>query len=235
MIESPLVSADGVIGEPHEWTGEHFGEEAVAYALERLRHTDTMVMGRGTYELFSRIWAAPENEYAAAIYDMRKYVFSSTLEQAEWNNTEIVRTDVAGTVHELKQQDGKDIVLYGHGPVGQTLLEAALVSSQVRLGVRVEPAAVALDRPPHRKRVRREQEGRQVRPASVECELAADARPVPRDVYGRFGSLGRGVPDPAQREGSADSSDEQIPPVEPAPRHSARVRTREVPGSCRCG
>jgi dihydrofolate reductase len=127
VIESTLVSADGVIGEPHAWTGEHFGDEAVAYALERLRTTDAMLMGRNTYELFSKIWARPDNEYAAAIYRMRKYVFSSTLTDADWNNTEIVRTDVADAVRDLKLREGGDIVLYGHGAVGQALLEADLL------------------------------------------------------------------------------------------------------------
>jgi dihydrofolate reductase len=127
VIESTLVSADGVIGEPHTWTGEHFGDEAVAHALERLRHTDAMLMGRNTYDMFSRIWATPDNDYAAAIHGMRKYVFSSTLPRAEWNNTEIVRGGVAEAVRELKRQDGRDIVLYGHGPVGQALLDAGLL------------------------------------------------------------------------------------------------------------
>jgi dihydrofolate reductase len=127
VIESTLVSADGVIGEPHVWTGEHFGEQAVAHALERLRHADAMVMGRRTYEMFSQIWATPDNEYAAAIYELRKYVFSSTLQHADWHNTEVVGDDVASTVAELKRQDGKDIVLYGHGSVGQALLEAGLL------------------------------------------------------------------------------------------------------------
>ena len=127
VIESTLVSADGVIGEPHTWTGEHFGREAVAYALERLQHTDALLMGRNTYEMFRQLWASPDNDYAAAIYEMRKYVFSSTLEQADWNNTEIIRRDLAPAVRGLKEQDGKDIVLYGHGPVGQALLEADLL------------------------------------------------------------------------------------------------------------
>ena len=127
VMESTLVSADGVIGEPHLWTGEHFGEEAVAYALERLRSADAMVMGRRTYEMFSKLWATPANEYAAAIYEMPKYVFSSTLERADWNNTQVVGGDVAAAVGELKRQEGKDIVLYGHGPVGQALLEAGLL------------------------------------------------------------------------------------------------------------
>lgn len=139
VIESTLVSADGVIGDPHTWTGEHFGEQAVAYALERLQRSDAMVMGRHTYEMFSKLWAAPDNEYAAAIYELRKYVFSSTLQQTDWHNTQIVRTDVAAAVGDLKRQDGGDIVLYGHGPVGQALLEADLLDE---LNLWIHPVVV---------------------------------------------------------------------------------------------
>jgi dihydrofolate reductase len=127
VIESTLVSVDGVIGDPHTWTGEHFGEEAAAKALEQLTRSDAMVMGRRTYEMFSNTWPTPANDYAAAIFNMRKYVFSSTLEQARWNNTSIIREDVAAAVGELKRQEGQDIVLYGHGPVGQALLEGELL------------------------------------------------------------------------------------------------------------
>jgi dihydrofolate reductase len=127
VIESTLVSVDGVIGEPHQWTGEHFGDEAIARALEQLTRCDAMLMGRRTYEMFSTIWSEPVDDYAAAIYDLSKYVFSSTLDHADWNNTTVIRGDVASFVHDLKQQAGRDIVLYGHGPVGQALLEANLL------------------------------------------------------------------------------------------------------------
>src|SRR5262249_10860204 len=65
--------------------------------------------------------------YSSAIYNVKKYVFSSTLDRAEWNNTQLVKGDVVATVAELKAQDGQDIVLYGHGGVGQALLEGGLL------------------------------------------------------------------------------------------------------------
>jgi dihydrofolate reductase len=127
VVESTLISIDGVIGEPYLWAGEHFGEEAVARAMDQLGHSDAMVMGRRTYEMFSTMWAEPVTDYDAAIYSIPKYVVSSTLETADWNNSTVVRGDVASAVHDLKQQPGQDIVLYGHGSVGQTLLEAGLL------------------------------------------------------------------------------------------------------------
>ena len=129
VIESTLVSADGVIGEPHTWTGEHFGEEAVARALEQMHRTDGMIMGRGTYEMFSTTWAKPADDYSSAIYNMKKYVFSSTMERADWNNTEVLKGDVVATVAELKAKEGQDLVIYGHGGVGQALLEDGLLDA----------------------------------------------------------------------------------------------------------
>jgi dihydrofolate reductase len=53
VIESTLVSLDGVIGDPQVWANEYFDEEAVATALEQLRLSDAMLMGRNTYEMFA--------------------------------------------------------------------------------------------------------------------------------------------------------------------------------------
>jgi dihydrofolate reductase len=127
VIESTLVSLDGVIGEPHTWTGEHFGEDAVARSVRQLKRTDAMIMGRNTYEMFSAIWAEPDSEYSAAILNLDKYVFSTRLTDPGWPNTTVIREDVASFVRRLKEQDGQDIVLYGHGPVGQALLENGLL------------------------------------------------------------------------------------------------------------
>ena len=115
------------------WTGEHFGEEAVVRALEQLRHSDAMVMGRRTYEMFSNIWPSRSTTTRRPSTTCRS-TSSSTLEAADWNNTTIVREDVASAVRDLKQQPGQDIVLYGHGSVGQTLLEAGLLD-----GLAVDP------------------------------------------------------------------------------------------------
>ena len=61
-------------------------------------------------------------------------MFSSTLERADWNNATIIRDDPVAAVNELKQQDGRDLVLYGHGQLSQTLLEHHLLD-EIRLAV----------------------------------------------------------------------------------------------------
>jgi len=65
--------------------------------------------------------------YAAWLNAIRKYVFSSSLETAEWNNSTIVRGDDAAEVTKLKQQDGGDLLLLGHGLLGETLLQRRLI------------------------------------------------------------------------------------------------------------
>ena len=68
------------------------------------------------------------------INTIRKYVFSSTLQSADWNNCMIIRDDVVTAVTELKQQTGGDLMIYGHGRLSKTLLEHHLVD-EVRFSV----------------------------------------------------------------------------------------------------
>ena len=127
IIESTLVSLDGVIGDPHLWAMNYFDDEAQKDSLEMLLASDAMLMGRRTYEIFAGVWPARTGDYADRMNSIRKYVFSSTLERADWNNSTIIRGDVAAEVAKLKQQDGRGLVIYGHGPLGQTLLEHGLL------------------------------------------------------------------------------------------------------------
>jgi dihydrofolate reductase len=127
IIESTLLSLDGVIGSPHLWASERFDEEARAAALEQLHAGDAMLMGRRTYEIFSGLWPSQTGSYADAINSIRKYVFSSTLPCTDWSNSTIIRGDVATEVKRMKEQDGGDLIIYGHGPLGAALLECGLL------------------------------------------------------------------------------------------------------------
>jgi len=134
IIESTLVSIDGVIGEPHLWATDYFGDEARADALKQLRASDAMLMGRRTYEIFAKHWPAQTGPYADRINSMRKYVFSSTLARAGWTNATIVKGDVVAEVAKLKEQDGQDLIMYGHGPLGQALLARRMLD-ELRLAI----------------------------------------------------------------------------------------------------
>lgn len=127
LLQSVLVSLNGVISEPMAWAGPYFGAGSAAHSLAVLEGADAFLMGRKTYEIFARQWPAVSGPYADALNRMPKYVFSSTLVEAEWDNTTVVAGDVAEGVRALKDAGGKDLVVYGHGRFGQSLVDAGLV------------------------------------------------------------------------------------------------------------
>ena len=123
VIEYCLVSADGIMLEDPFPFRDHLDD---AYLRDRLG-CDAMLFGRTTYERLAKRWP-PGSEvtrpYTARLNAIRKYVFSSKLETAEWNNAIIVRGDVTAEVTKLKQQDGGDLLILGHGLLGETLPSA---------------------------------------------------------------------------------------------------------------
>jgi dihydrofolate reductase len=127
LVQSALVSLNGVTSEPLTWAGPFFGPGSAARSLAVLKASGAMLMGRRTYEIFSRQWPSTPGEYAGYLNAMPKYVFSSTLQRAEWTNTTVAPGDVAEAVTSLKQADGQDLIVYGHGQFGQTLCDAGLV------------------------------------------------------------------------------------------------------------
>src|SRR4029077_10415941 len=134
IIESTLVSADGVVGSPPLWAMGYRDEEVTRDALERLSGSDAMLMGRGTYELFAATWPGQTDDFARRINAIRKYVFSSTLTSADWSNSTIVRGDVLAEVTRIKEQDGRDLALFGHGRLARTLLDSGLID-ELRLSI----------------------------------------------------------------------------------------------------
>lgn len=140
LVQSVLVSLNGVMSEPLSWAGPYFGPGSAARSLSVLQRGDAFLMGRRTYEIFSRQWPAASGPYADYLNAMPKYVFSSTVDRAGWSNTTVIAGDVVHAVAELKRQGGGDLVVYGHGRFGQTLTDAGLVDE---LTVTVVPVFVA--------------------------------------------------------------------------------------------
>src|SRR5262252_11054277 len=106
---------------------ERVDEDAQKEALEGLRASDAMLLGRRTYEIFAGVWHARTGTYAERLNSMPKYVFSSSLRKVDWNNSTIIQGDVVAEAAKLKQQDGKALIIYGHGLLGQTLLQHHLL------------------------------------------------------------------------------------------------------------
>jgi len=132
LIESTLVSLDGVIGSPDGWSP--FDEESGQLANEELEKYDALVLGRVTYEFFRANWGAPTGDpYIDRINAIPKYVASRTLSEVTWNAA-LLGPDIVGTIEQLKAQPGKDLFKMGTGRVDDTLLRARLVD-ELRLWV----------------------------------------------------------------------------------------------------
>jgi dihydrofolate reductase len=128
LVLTAFMSLDGVVSEPGEWQGPWFDDDCNRLVRERIRRTDAVLLGRGTYDVFAGAWPdAPSDEFVDRINSLPKYVASTTLDKAEWNNTTIIAEDVEGRVAELKNQDGGDILIYGVGSLAHTMLRAKLV------------------------------------------------------------------------------------------------------------
>lgn len=130
IIEYTLVSADGVFaGTDISGFFEYRDDAYLRDGLGQLLACDAMLMGRTTYEGFAKIWPGRTHPWADRINTIPKYVFSSKLEKAEWTNSTIVRGDVVAEVTRLKQQEGRDLLVYGRGLFGETLLKHHLLDA----------------------------------------------------------------------------------------------------------
>ena len=90
-----------------------------------------LLLGRKTYEIFAAYWPnAPAEEGADALNNATKYVVSTTLDKAEWQNSQLIRPGeraVPEQIHRLKEQDGPEIQVHGSGQLIQTLIQHDLV------------------------------------------------------------------------------------------------------------
>jgi dihydrofolate reductase len=134
IIESTLVTLDGVHEHPEVWATPYFDSEAEAYALELLNQADAMLMGRRTYEFFAAAFPHRSGAYGDRINGIRKLVFSNTLPRVTWQNSVLVQGDPVVEIQRLKADSGKDLVVYGHGSLSRLLLDRGLLD-QLKLWI----------------------------------------------------------------------------------------------------
>src|SRR5215210_6726209 len=139
LVVSEFVTLDGVIEDPGGAEGfEHGGwairlgsEEQGHFKFDELSASDALLLGRVTYEGFAAAWpqmAEQTGEYGAMMNGYPKYVVSETLEESlDWNNSSLIKGNVAEEVSRLKQQPGKDILIFGSADLVNTLTQHDLI------------------------------------------------------------------------------------------------------------
>jgi dihydrofolate reductase len=105
------------------------GPEGDKFKFDELLDADAQLLGRKTYEGFAAAWPSIKDEvgFAERMNSMPKYVVSTTLQQADWNNSTILPGNVLDEVTRLKQQPGRDILVAGSAQLVQTMARHQLV------------------------------------------------------------------------------------------------------------
>ncbi len=137
MIAVELVSVDGVMESPEEWAFPYSSTEMEEANASGMAASDALLLGRVTYEELAAFWphqpgGTPMVDY---INSVLKLVVSTTLEEPlEWNNSTLIKGNVAKEMTELKRLPGKDITILGSGALVRSLLQGGLLD-ELRLMV----------------------------------------------------------------------------------------------------
>jgi dihydrofolate reductase len=145
IVVTEFVSLDGVMEAPggdegfkHKaWTFEFDrGDEGNKFKLDELFDAEAQLFGRRTYEGFAAAWPSREDEvgFADRINSLPKYVFSSTLERADWEPTTIISGDFATEIGKVKDEVDGNILVAGSCQLVHGLIEHGLVD-ELRLMV----------------------------------------------------------------------------------------------------
>jgi dihydrofolate reductase len=137
LVVTEFITLDGVFEDPggaesFELGGWAFkfdrGPEGDKFKLDELMAADAQLLGRVTYEGFAAAWPKMgDNPFGEKMNSMPKFVVSSTLTETSWNNSTIIRGDLAAEVSALKGRFEGDILVAGSGRLVRGLLEAGLV------------------------------------------------------------------------------------------------------------
>lgn len=144
VVVSEFVTLDGVFEDPggaetFEHGGWAFkanrGPDGDAFKGDELRAADAQLLGRITYEGFAQAWPDRSGDWFSDKFnEMPKYVVSSTLQSADWNNSHVLGEDWADRVRQLRDELEGNLLVAGSGRLVAGLFDADLVD-ELRLMV----------------------------------------------------------------------------------------------------
>jgi len=145
LVVGTFLTLDGVMqapGGPNEdrdggfrhggWLVPYFDDKLVEIMTDWAKRADAFLLGRKTYEIFAGSWPKstdPADEIATALNTRPKFVASRTLDKVTWNNSHLLKGDVAQEVAKLKAHEGGEIQVHGSGGLIQTLLKHDLIDT----------------------------------------------------------------------------------------------------------
>ncbi len=128
-----FVSVDGVAGEPTEWLT--VSEDIAATVAARAESTDTVLLGRVTYEEFATEWPYRSGPMADFLNTTHKLVVSTSLEDASWQNTSLIDGNaiISEELERLRFSPGRDVLVLGSATLVQSLLRRRMIDELVLL------------------------------------------------------------------------------------------------------
>jgi len=129
IIVTEFITLDGVTEAPEKWSFPFWNDEISKFKHDELFASDALLLGRVTYQGFAAAWPSRTDKqgYADRINSLPKYVVSTTLEKPEWNNSTLIKANVAEEIAKLKQQPGQDIVIHGSNTLVRALMPHNLI------------------------------------------------------------------------------------------------------------
>jgi dihydrofolate reductase len=128
IVAGLMVSVDGVVEAPEQWTGRYFTPEIGQVVGTLMAAGDTLLLGRVTYQTFAASFAGNTSDpMAAGMNATPKVVVSTTLERADWKNSTLISGDVAQEISRLKEQPGQNINISGSATLVSWLLGQGLL------------------------------------------------------------------------------------------------------------
>ena len=130
LVVSEFITLDGIIEAPEKWQFPYLSEDVSEQIVAEIHSTESSLLGRITYDIFAASWPQrTHNEFGVAdkLNSEPKYVVSSTLDKAEWNNSTLIKGNVEEEVRKLKQQPGGTIRIVGSASLIQSLMKTDLI------------------------------------------------------------------------------------------------------------
>ena len=125
IIVSEFITLDGIMESNEKWQFPYFSDDLAEFSTKQILALDAILLGRVTYEIFASSWPSrTNNEFGIAdkLNSVPKFVVSSTLEKVKWNNSTLIKENIAQKISNLKQQPGGDIGITGSATLIQSLI-----------------------------------------------------------------------------------------------------------------
>lgn len=129
-----LITLEGYFEGANKWDiGWHqVDQEFNQFSIDQLNHAGGLIFGRVTYQGMASYWTSPAAQQDDPVVtklmnSLPKFVFTRTLDKAEWSNTQLVKGEAVDFLKELKKQAGNDLFIFGSANLASTFTKNGLI------------------------------------------------------------------------------------------------------------